>query len=241
MLVAAVACGLTQPAAAQDPIPVGRPVSPVPPTLVPAPERAWPTALADSLRLLGVEHGLRIAFQEKTRRALEGSFVRDYARSVRMPDDWEDGDSWFVNYVGHPIHGAAAGYLWRDATGVRGSTQFGLSKRYWSSIGKSGAWIAGYSLQFEFGPISEASIGNVGMTPDSRGWVDHAVTPAVGTGMMVAEDALDRYFIRWFENRVGNRVFRASVRMLFNPSRVLANTAQGHLPWHRADRPLIRR
>jgi hypothetical protein len=58
---------------------------------------------------------------------------------------------------------------------------------------------------------------------------------------MVAEDALDRYLIRWIEDRVGNRVFRASIRMLFNPSRVLANTAQGHLPWHRADRPLITR
>ena len=117
------ACGLAQPAAAQDPRPLGGSSAPPASTLVPSHEHAWPTALADSFRLLGIEHGLRIAFQEKTRRELGGSFARDYARSVHIPVDWEDDDSWFVNYVGHPIHGAAAGYLWRDATGVRGSSQ----------------------------------------------------------------------------------------------------------------------
>ena len=65
-----------------------------------------------------------------------------------------------------------------------GSVEFGRSKGYWASMGKSAAWITGYSLQFEFGPISEASIGNVGMTPDRRGWVDHVVTPVVGFGLI---------------------------------------------------------
>jgi len=62
----------------------------------------------DSLALLGIEHGIRLAFQTGTRRELRGNFWRDYRRSVRVPTAWEDTDSWLVNYVGHPIHGAAA-------------------------------------------------------------------------------------------------------------------------------------
>jgi len=71
-------------------------------------------AFVDSLKLVMFEHGIRIAFQEKTRSQLGGPFWLDYSRSVHIPDQWEDTDSWPVNYIGHPIHGAAAGYIWLD-------------------------------------------------------------------------------------------------------------------------------
>jgi hypothetical protein len=197
----------------------------------------WRTAFIDSLKLLAIEHGTRIAFQEKTRRELGGPFFRDYFDSVRIPTDWEDGDSWLVNYVGHPIHGAASGYLFRDAAGVT-SQDFALTTRYWAELGKATAWIAIYSAQFEFGPLSEASIGNVGLTEDTRGWVDHAVTPTVGFAFMALEDALDRYLVQLIERHTGNRFLRGAARIVFNPSRMLANLAQGHLPWYRAGRPI---
>jgi hypothetical protein len=133
-----------------------------------------------SLVLLAIEHGTRLALDSKTRNELSGPFFRDYIDSVHIPRDWDDGDSVAVNYVGHPIHGAAAGYLYRDAAGVRGSSRFGLSPSYWATMGKSTAFIGVYSLQFEFGPLSEASIGNVGRHPATRGWVDHVVTPVMG-------------------------------------------------------------
>ena len=57
-------------------------------------------------------------------------------------------------------------------------------------------WAAAYSLQFEFGPLSEASVGNVGMHPETTGWVDRVVTPVGAFGLIVAEDALDRWFVR---------------------------------------------
>jgi hypothetical protein len=69
---------------------------------------------ADSKKLLSLEHGSRIAFQEKTRRELGGPFWGDYGRSVRVPRQWNDTDPWWVNYIGRPIHGAAAGYIWSD-------------------------------------------------------------------------------------------------------------------------------
>jgi hypothetical protein len=194
-------------------------------------------AFGDSLRLLLIEHGTRIAFQEKTRQALGGPFWSDYRRSVRIPAQWSDTDAWWVNYIGHPIHGAAAGYIWLDHE--RGApVDISLSRRYWASRGRATAWAAAYSLQFEIGPFSEASIGNVGMRPETTGWVDHVVTPAGALGWIVAEDALDRFLVRWIERRVRNGAARASLRLALNPGRALSNSSSGRAPWFREDRAL---
>ena len=193
-------------------------------------------ALVDSMKLLAIEHGIRIGFQPKTRRELGGPFWSDYRRSIRWPSQWEDSDSWAVNYVGHPIHGAAAGIIWLDH-GPDENRPIG-DKRYWGSRARAAAFSAVYSLQFEIGPLSEASIGNVGMRPETTGWVDHVVTPAGAFGFMIAEDALDRYFVEWVERRVDNRVVRGILRVMFHPSRTFANVVQMRAPWHRPDRPL---
>ncbi len=194
-------------------------------------------AIISSLRLLVIEHGFRIAFQEKTRRALAGPFFADYVHSLRVPRTWEDGDPWLVNYVGHPIHGAAAGRTWlmhhpdHDA-------EIGLSKRYWTSRAHAAEWATFYSLQFEFGPLSEAALGNIGLSPRTTGWVDHVVTPIGAFGMIVAEDALDRYLVQLIERKVRNPVARAVVRTALNPSRSLANVTAGRTPWFRTRGPL---
>jgi hypothetical protein len=243
--ILAAALGLARPAAASDLIPAALPTlePPQAPPIdgtedIPAVAPTWRGAFEDSLRLLLIEHAIRIGFQDKTRRELSGPFFRDYRRSLRIPKTWEDGDSSLVNYIGHPMHGAAAGFLWLDHEDGAHDPEIGFSRAYWGSRGRATAWAAGYSLQFEFGLLSEASIGNVGLRPETTGWVDHVVTPAGALGLMVAEDALDRYFIQFVERRTSNRVLRASVRMLFNPSRTLSNTAQGRVPWSRAARPL---
>jgi hypothetical protein len=194
-------------------------------------------AFKDSLKLLLLEHGTRIAFQGKTRRELGGNFWTDYRRSVRIPGQWGDTDAWWVNYVGHPVHGAAAGYIWLDhEPGAPSGLQ--LNANYWSSRGRAMAWSAAYSLQFEIGPLSEASIGNVGMKPEATGWVDHVVTPLGAFGLIVAEDALDRFVTRWVERRVRNSAIRVAVRVMLNPGRALSNTSTGRFPWHREDRSL---
>lgn len=222
------------PAVGQTSPPSARPEPP------PASQRGstWKGALADSFRLVGMEHAIRITFQQKTRRELGGPFFEDYRRSVKIPDTWEDGDSWLVNYIGHPIHGAAAGFLWLDHEAGSHDPALGFSMAYWASRGRATAWAAVYSYQFEFGPLSEASIGNVGMNPGTTGWVDHVVTPVGALGLMVAEDTLDRYLITTVERWTGNRVVRASMRMLFNPSRTMSNLAQWRTPWFREHRTL---
>jgi hypothetical protein len=192
----------------------------------------------DSMRLLMIEHSTRILLQAKTRNELDGPFFPDYLRSVKVPDTWSDGDGWVVNYLGHPIHGAAAGFIWLDHEDGAHDPSLGFSREYWSSRLRGFAWATVYSMQFEFGPVSEASIGNVGMHAGTTGWVDHVVTPVGALGFMVLEDALDRHLIRRIESRTSNRFIRAVARTGLNPSRTLSNLAQGRLPWYRATRPI---
>lgn len=199
----------------------------------------WRNAIADSIRLLAIQHALRMT-QAKTRAELGGPFFKDYQRSVRIPSSWSDGDGWVVNYVGHPVQGAASGFIWvaNDPRSRRG--HFGFNREYWTTRWRALAWSAGYSLQFELGPLSEASIGNVGLNPRTTGWTDHVITPIGGTALMVAEDAVDRFLVQWVERRTRQPVVRAVSRMLLNPSRSVANVAQGASPWHRDGRTVSR-
>ena len=93
-------------------------------------------------------------------------------------------------------------------------------------------------IQFEIGPLSEASIGNVGMKRETAGWVDHVMTPAGGLGIMMLEDMLDRYVVRKLEDRTGSPVVRAMLRMFLTPSRATANVSGMRAPWFRAGRPI---
>jgi hypothetical protein len=138
-------------------------------------------AVEDSFKLLFIEHGIRIALQPKTRNQLTGPFWKDYVDSVRVPAHWEDGDSWLVNYLGHPIHGAAAAFVWTSHDPVSRDEAFGLNINYWKTRWRPLVWTAAYSVHFEVGPLSEASIGNVGLDPSTTGWLDYVVTTMANT------------------------------------------------------------
>ena len=195
----------------------------------------------DSVRLLMVEHSVRVAAQRKTRDALGGAFWSDYGRSIRIPRQWGDGDGWLVNYVGHPGHGAAAGFIWirHDPQAPAEDSVFG--GEYWHSRLRAAAWSAAYSLQFEVGPLSEASIGNVGRDRATTGWVDHVVTPLGGLAVIAAEDVIDRYVVRKVEQRFRHPVIRGLFRTTLNPARAMSNVAGARAPWHRESRPLSTR
>jgi len=217
----------TTPSADSSQTPIDRPAQ-----VADAPRSNVRGAFAASFRLLMMEHAGRILFQEKTRRELSGPFFADYIRSVKVPKTWGDGDGWFVNYIGHPLHGAAAGRTWLMHHADR-DEPVGRSRAYWGSRARAAQWAGLYSLQFEFGPLSESSIGNVGLHPNTIGWVDHVVTPAGALGIIVAEDALDQYVVRFVERHTRNRALRATARVALNPSRALANVADGRTPWFR--------
>jgi len=200
----------------------------------------WRSAIVPSMRLLMLQHVTRIGIQAKTRDELGGDFIVDYVRSLHFPRTWNDGDGWAVNYIGHPIQGAAAGYIWLAKGGDADRSPALFSREYWATRGRAAAWAAGYSVQFEIGPLSEASIGNVGMHPGTTGWTDHVMTPTGAFAFIVAEDAADHYVVQRIEAWTGNPIIRALSRMILNPSRSMYVASQGQFPWARPGRPLRR-
>jgi len=191
----------------------------------------WKPAVEQALLFLGVQHGYALT-QPKTRRDLHGPFFRDYFRSVKSLSKWDDGGRFFTNYVAHPMQGAllANVFVQNDPRGR--AARFGRSPTYWRSRLKAVAWTAAWSTQFEIGPVSQASIGNVGLH-GKQTWVDIVMTPVGGAAWLVAEDALERFVVRRLEAKTGNRVVRVAARMLLNPTRSSANLLRFKTPWHR--------
>lgn len=200
----------------------------------------WKPALLQSSLFLGVQHGFRLATEPETRSGLKGPFFRDWGRSIRSVRGWTDGDPWVVNYVGHPMMGAVSGYIQVQNDPEYRRARFGLSERYWKSRLRALAFSTLYITQFELGPVSEASIGNVQLRPPENGACDLAVTPTFGLAWQIAEDALDRLLVRRIESATDAAWLRIVARGVLNPARSFANLLRWKVPWYRDDRGGVR-
>lgn len=203
----------------------------------------WKSLIAQSVTFLWIEHGFRFLTEPGTREELRGPFFKDWYNSVRKTRGWRDGDPFLVNYIGHPMQGSVTNYMFvhNDPKYLR--QEMGFNKAYFKSRLRAMLFSTVYSTQFELGPLSEASLGNVGLHPTQTSrhpsaLVDLVVTPTLGTVWMMAEDALDRFVIKRLESHVENRVVRLLVRGFLNPSRSFANVLRGRYPWNRDGRRL---
>ena len=197
----------------------------------------WGHLVRESLLFMSFENAFRCATEEGTRNGFSNPFFRGYLNSVGNLHGWSDGDPFYVNYVGHPMQGAVSGYLWTQNDGGYRDIQFGRNRRYWKGKLRGAAYSYVYSVLFEIGPISEASIGNIQAYYPEQGFVDHVVTPVIGLAWSITEDALDQYFIRYLESRTSNTWARLLVRGGLNPARSMANILAFRVPWHRDNRP----
>lgn len=193
---------------------------------------AWKSLILQSFVFLGVEHGFRYATENGTRDPGRG-FFKGYVDSLSNLHGWADGDPFYVNYVGHPMQGAVAGFIWAQNDGRFRNVEFGRDRDYWKSRLRASAYSWVYSTQMEIGLLSEASIGNIQAALPQQGFVDQVITPSVGLGWQVTEDALDRYLVRYLERKTSNRYYRALFRGGLNPARSLANMIGGKYPWAR--------
>jgi hypothetical protein len=199
----------------------------------------WRKAYQQSLLFLGIQHGFRLATEKTTRREImQGPFFSEWFSSVRNLRGWDDADPFIVNYIGHPMQGAVTGYIQvhNDPKGIR--QEIGRDRTYWKSRLKAFTWSAVYSAQFELGPLSESSLGNIGLRPYGKAkhpqaWVDLVVTPTLGTAWLVGEDALDRWVVRRLESRTSRYPVIILIRSFLNPSRSFANVLRGKWPWYR--------
>ena len=112
------------------------------------------------------------------------------------------------------------------------------SSECWGSRSRAFAWATAYSIQFEFGPLSEALHRTWGCGRKQRAGLITVVTPAGALGFMVMEDALDRHLMTRIESWTDNRFVLILPRVMLNPSRNLSNTGQRRMPWARDGRPL---
>jgi hypothetical protein len=189
-------------------------------------------AVRESAFFLGIQHAFRLS-EDKTRRELDGPFFKDWGDSIENLQGWSDGGRQFTNYVAHPMEGAVYGFVFvqNDPKGVH--ERFGSSPGYWKSRLKAMAWSAAWSTQFEIGPISEASLGNVGLQPGKLGWGDIVTTPTLGAAWMVGEDILHRLVVDRVLRTNGNYLAKTVVSMGLNPMRSAANLLRFKVPWYR--------
>jgi hypothetical protein len=196
----------------------------------------WKSALVQAGMFASIQHGFRIATEPSSRQNLKGPFFRDWMSSARSVRGWRDGDPHIVNYVGHPMMGATSSYIFVQ-NDPRGRVRvFGRSREYWASRLRALAFSAAYGAQFELGPFSESSIGNVGIDGKGHSAVDLVVTPVLGLTWQATEDAVDRLVVEKLKRRVKNRVARLALRAGLNPSRSFANALRFKVPWHRDTR-----
>jgi len=191
----------------------------------------WKSATKQALLFLAVQHGYAFT-QPKTRRDLRGPFFRDYFRSVKSLSKWADGGRFFTNYVAHPMQGSLLGFVYVQNDPRAARATFGRDGDYWRSRLKAVAWSAAWSTQFEIGPVSQASIGNVGLH-GKQTWIDLVITPTGGAALMFTEDALDRFVVRRVEAHSSSHFLKIAARMLLNPTRSSANLLRFKKPWYR--------
>jgi hypothetical protein len=211
----------------QDPIP------PADPATSPAQEQgsiAWRSLFRDSVVLLLVQQTYRLTLEDSgTRESLKGPFFRDWFDSVSTLCCWDDGDRVTTNYLFHPLLGSTTSFVFANNHRASQETPIGNNSRYWKAKGAQGIYSFIYSLNYEIGPLSEASIGNVGLTPGEMTYCDFVVTPALGLLISIGEDAARLHIIdRVKRNHLywGN-----TLALLLNPTRSVANVMGGKLPW----------
>ena len=228
----------------------------------------WGRALFESFTLLSVEQAYVVHTDWKW---VAGSnsengvpfnhYWRDYKQSLSAwtHSGWNDGDPNMYGYVGHPIQGVAASYIYLQNDPKSETLEFSKTKAYWRSRLMATLWNAAYSTQWNIGPLSEATVEKYGTKQRSpwnqngswpcttkncytgMGQIDLVMTPVGGFGWLVGEDILDRFITRRVEGATRNRFLIDAIRCGLDPIRVGTNILHGKRPWYRPSRDGIRR
>ena len=108
--------------------------------------------LADSFGFLTMQHSFRIASEYRTRQALKGPFWEDYAHALTVWRGFGDGDTFRVNYLGHPAMGSTSAFIFANNDAVSQATSYG-QPGYGRAKWRQFLFANLYSLQFELGPV----------------------------------------------------------------------------------------
>jgi len=209
-----------------DPVPSAHPAT------TPSPDKgsiAWRSLLRDSMVMLLVQQTFRVTFEDSTRENLGGPFFKEWFESASTLCCWDDGDKTTTNYLFHPLMGSTSAFVFANSHRASQDTPIGANSRYWKAKGAQGIYAFIYGLNFELGPLSEASLGNVGLEPGQMTFCDLVVTPGIGLLLSIGEDAARRHIIEPVKR--GHLVWGNTLAVLLNPTRSVANVFGGKRPW----------
>ena len=215
----------------------------------------WKPLIREWFTNLFMEQTERIAQQAKTRDALSGPFFRDWFGTVSIYHfgRWDDNDKFLTSNLAHPTQGAiVAAIFWQNDDHVRFSEQDFHSAAYRKALLQAFAFVTFDAVQFKLGPLSESSIGNVGLPAHwwdkdckqlniscepRTGLNDLVLNEVGGMALTIGFQWFDKHVQRAIERRTQSRALIAATRMFANPPQVVANVMRLQRPWFRDNRP----
>jgi hypothetical protein len=204
---------------------------------------------------LAMEQTERIVKESKTRDQLSGPFFQGWLNTVSMYrfDRWDDNDKFVTSYLGHPTQGAiVAAIFWQNDDHVRFSDQDFHNAAYRKALLQTFAFVTFDAVQWKLGPLSEASIGHVGLPAHwwdrdckqlkipcvpRTGMNDLVLNETGGMVMTIGFQWLDKHVQKRIERRFPSRALIDATRILGNPPQAVANIVRFRRPWYRDNRP----
>jgi hypothetical protein len=214
----------------------------------------WGPLLREWWLNLVMEQTERIAQQAKTRDALSGPFFSGWFSTVSMYhfNRWDDDDKFITSNLAHPMQGAiVAAIFWQNDDHVRFSDQDFHSAAYRKALLQAFAFVTFDAVQFKLGPLSESSIGNVGLPAHwwdqdckqlnipcepRTGMNDLVLNETGGMVMTIGFQWLDKHLQKRIEAHTQSRALIDTTRMLTNPPASVANIVRFRRPWFRDNR-----
>ena len=215
----------------------------------------WKSLVREWWLWIAIEHTERIIKEPKTRNQLSGPFFRDWFDTVSVYhfDNWDDGGHYITSYAAHPAQGAIAeAIFWQNNDRVRFSDQNFHSSAYRHALLQAFAFATVDAVLWKVGPLSESSIGNVGLPTqwwdrdckqlhipcrDRTGVSDMVMNEVGGTVMTIGFQWLDKHLQKRIEEYVQNRALIDTTRIITNPTQSVANLVRFKKPWFRDTRP----
>ena len=186
---------------------------------------------------------------------MSGPFLQRWFDTVSTyhSNRWNDDDKFVTSNLGHPAQGAiVAGIFWQNNDHVCLSDQDFHSAAYRKAILQAFAFVTFDAVQWKLGPLSESTIGHVGLPAHRReqycgsynirceprtGLNDLVLNEVGGTAMTVGFQWLDKHVQKRIEKRVQSRAVIDTTRMLTNPPQYVANIMRFRAPWFRDNHP----
>jgi hypothetical protein len=183
----------------------------------------WGPVLRESMLFLTAQHLTRFT-EDRTVRELGGPFLNDWFDSVQSMDRFGDGGHTFTNWLAHPGMGSVTAHILGQNDPDYMKNKVGSGDRYWRAKGKQLIFATAYSVQFEIGPVSESSLGNI-----HQAAIDLVLTPTLGTMLSVGEDLVAQHVL--LPMRAKHRITANTLTVLLNPTRSFANVLAFKKPW----------